>query len=96
MEGIIVPLYKKNDPLDVNNYRGITLVSCFSKIFTAILNKRISCWAENNDILSDAQFGFRRGRSTVDAIFVLNAAISKFLNENKRLACAFIDFKKGL
>ena len=35
-EGILVPLFKKNDPNDVNNYRGITLVSCFSKIFTGI------------------------------------------------------------
>ena len=40
-EGIIVPLFKKNDPNDVNNYRGITLVSCFSKIFTGILNNRL-------------------------------------------------------
>ena len=46
-------------------------------------------------VISDAQFGFRKGRSTVDAIFVLNAVVSKCLNENKRLACAFIDFKKA-
>ena len=95
MEGIIVPLFKKDNPLDVNNYRGITLVSCFSKLFTSIINKRITKWSEQNNISSDAQFGFKRGRSTVDAIFVLSAVISKFLNDNKRLHCAFIDFKKA-
>jgi len=61
-------LHKKGDPNDVNNYRGITLVSSFSKMFTSILNKRVNDWVENNNIVSDAQFGFRKGRSTVDAI----------------------------
>ena len=41
-------------------------------------------WAEDNDFLSDAQFGFRKNRSTVDAIFVLNAIINKMLNEERR------------
>ena len=51
--------------------------------------------AENNSIISDSQFGFRKGRSTTDACFVLNAIIQKILNEKGRLYCAFIDFKKA-
>lgn len=94
-KGIIVPVFKKNDPCDPSNYRGITLVSCFSKILTGILNKRISTWVENNSILSDAQFGFRKGRSTTDASFVFNAVIHKLLNEKKRLYCAFIDMRRA-
>ena len=38
-EGMLVSLFKKNDPNDVNNYRGITLVSFFSEIFIGGLNK---------------------------------------------------------
>jgi len=94
-KGIIVPVFKKDNPNDVNNYRGITLVSCFSKIFTGILNKRLSTWAENNNIVSDAQFGFKKSSSTVDAIFVLNAVIQKILTEKGRLYCAFVDLKKA-
>ena len=94
-QGIIVPIFKKNDPSDVNNYRGITLVSCFAKLFTGILNRRISNWCEHNHVLSDAQFGFRTGRSTVDAIFVLNAVVNKVLTEKGRLYCAFVDLKKA-
>jgi len=41
MEGLIVLLHKKNYCNDVNNYRGITLISCFAKIFTGIINKRL-------------------------------------------------------
>ncbi|XP_053405087.1 uncharacterized protein LOC128558872 [Mercenaria mercenaria] len=94
-EGIIVPLFKKKDVNDVNNYRGFTLVSCPAKIFTGVLNTRINSWIENNDILSDNQFGFRRNRSTVDAIFVLNAVVQRILSDKGRLYCAFIDLKKA-
>ncbi len=94
-EGIIVPLHKKNDPSDVNNYRGITLVSCLAKIFTGVLNARLNIWIESNNVLSDSQFGFRSGRSTVDAIFVLNAIVKKKKNDKGRLYCAFVDLKKA-
>ena len=86
---------KKNDKKDVNNYRGITLVSCFSKIFTGVLNNRIANWIENNGILSDAQFGFRKNRSTTDAVFVLHSLIQYVLNRKTRLYCAFVDLKKA-
>ena len=75
MEGIVVPLYKKGEKGDVNNYRGITLTSCLSKIYTGILNKRLSCWSAENDVISDAQFGFKKGFSTTDAIFSLHCLI---------------------
>ena len=84
LEGILIPIHKKNNPKDVKNYRGITLVSCFSKIFTSVLNNRIMKWAE---------FGFRKNRSTIDAIFILNAIVNKVLNSKQRLYCAFIDLK---
>ena len=59
------------DKKDVNNYRGITLTSLFSKIFSNILDNRLRKWSENNNILNDCQFGFRKGKSTVDCIFIL-------------------------
>ena len=65
----------ENNPDDVKNYRGITLVSCFSKFFTCILNNEIFKWAGQNNVLSDAQFGFRKGCSTTDASYVLNGVI---------------------
>ena len=71
--GIIVPVPKKGNLNDVNNYRGITLTSVFSKIFSLILDNRLRKWAEDNEKLSDSQFGFRAKRSTVDCIFVLTS-----------------------
>lgn len=54
IEGVIVPVHKKGDTKHGENYRGIFLVSCFSKLFTTILNKRIETFCENNNVISDA------------------------------------------
>ena len=91
----IVPVFKKGDVNDANNYRGISLVSCFGKLFTSILNNRIIDWENEFSILTYAQFGFRAGFSTVDAMFVLQSLIMKTLGNKKRLYCCFIDFQKA-
>jgi hypothetical protein len=42
LTGVIKPLYKKKGAKDdVNNYRGITILSCFGKLFTSVLNERL-------------------------------------------------------
>ena len=70
-EGIVIPLFKKGDRNNVANYRGITLLSCLSKLFTTVINKRISSYCDRYNTVSDAQFGFRKGSSTTDATFAL-------------------------
>ena len=64
------------------------------KLLTTVLNKRVSDWCEKYNILTDAQFGFRKGRSTVDATFILHSIVDKILSENKRLYAGFVDLRK--
>ena len=45
-EGYIVPLHKKESLGDVSNFRGIKLLSTLGKLFTRILNNRLTSWAE--------------------------------------------------
>jgi hypothetical protein len=52
---------------DTGNYRGISLLSDVGKLFTSLINSRFVKWSEENDILTDAQFGFRPGLGTTDA-----------------------------
>ena len=93
--GEIIPLHKKGDKANVQNYRGITLLSTLSKLFTRILNNRLTSWAEEYGIYIEAQAGFRQHMSTVDNVFVLNSLISHALNPGKKLYCSFIDFSKA-
>jgi len=93
--GIIVPLYKKGDKKDPANYRGITLLSCIGKMFTSILNARLSQFISDNDILLENQTGFRHGYSTMDHCFLIKHLIEICKLNKKKLYCAFVDFKQA-
>ena len=93
--GIIVPIYKKGNKEDPSNYRGITLTSAMSKLFTHMVNQRISDWSEESGILSQAQFAYKKGYNTTDAIFVLNTTLSFCIETFKHSCCGFIDFSKA-
>ena len=94
-KGIIVPVPKKGDLSDVNNYRGITLTSIFSKLYSHILDNRLRSWAEDNNIINDNQFGFRENKSTVDCLFILQTIVNIQLHKKRKMYCAFVDFKKA-
>ena len=94
-EGYIVPVHKKGSLSDVNNFRGITLLSTLGKLFTRILNNQLTNWAEEYQIYIEAQAGFRSNMSTTDNIFILHGVINNFLNNGLKLYCAFVDFTKA-
>ena len=74
--GILLPLHKKGDANDPNNYRGITLLSHVSKLFTSCINKRILRLNKTENLITDAQFGFKSGVGTCDAVFNLQCLIT--------------------
>ena len=93
---IIVPIHKSGSVNNPNNYRGIALLSCISKIFTKIINKRLITWANINNKMFEEQGGFTRGKSTTDQIFILQALISKYLSrKGGRCYNVFVDFSKA-
>lgn len=83
VDGIFIPVPKKGDLSCAKNYGPITSDSIFSKLFTTILNCRLLEWAEDNEVLIANQFGFRPGKSTIDAIFILHGIISNTLSKKK-------------
>ena len=96
LTGIIKPIYKKKgDISDPNNYRPITILSCLGKLFTKILNNRLSNFLEENDILTPAQAGFRKSFSTTDNLFVIYNLMQILHSRKQKLYCAFIDFTKA-
>ena len=94
-ESIILPIHKKGDPNNPDNYRGIALTSILSKDLTAILSNRLQGWPEMNEIIVEEQAGFRRGYSTTDNIFVLQSLIRRNLSRKRKIYAAFVDFKKA-
>ena len=94
--GVIKPIYKnKGDPKKAENYRPITLLSCFGKLFTSIINNRLNEYAENHDTINWCQAGFRKSFSTADNLFVLKSLIDIMQFQHKKLYCCFVDFKQA-
>ena len=94
--GNILPIYKnKGDNKLPENYRPITLLSCFGKLFTAILNVRLTNYFEENEIIDSCQAGFRKGFSTTDNLFILQSLIEIAKTNKNKLYCTFIDFKQA-
>ena len=95
-KGILVPIFKnKGSTSDPNSYRGVTLNSCMSKVFSAVLNNRLNKFSDEFELISNAQAGFRKHFSTVDNIFILHVLISIYFSSKKKLFCSFIDFKSA-
>ena len=93
---LILPLYKnKGDINNPDNYWGITLLSCIGKLFTAVINSRLTKYLDAVGCIGEKQAGFREGYSTIDHIFTLHAIIDIYLSKNKKLFCAFIDYRKA-
>ena len=94
--GIIVALFKGGDKTDLNNYRGITLLSIFGKFFLGVLLERLNNTIARFGILEENQIGFRKGYQTSDHIFTLRAIIENtFENSKGPLYLCFVDFKKA-
>ena len=94
-ESIIIPLFKKGNQNDPDNYRGISLCDICSKLYSSIINNRLQEWIEQNNLTGECQAGFRKDYSTVDHMFTLMAMIQKQFALNRKLNVAFIDFEKA-
>lgn len=89
----IILLYKKGNPLDIGNYRPISLLTSMYKLFASILLKRITPKIDESQPIEQA--GFRSGFSTTDHIHALEQVISKYKEFNRPLYVAFIDYSKA-
>ena len=93
LKGVITPIPKSTfkDPCMPLNYRGITLLSCMSKVYTKVLNKRIISYVEEGNILVEEQPGFRAHRSCLDNLFSLTSIIRNENSAEKHVYAAFLD-----
>jgi len=65
---IINLIYKKEDRMNSTNYRPISLLTSFSKVFEKVLYIRLTEYFNSKQLLVGNQFGFRKDAATEDAI----------------------------
>jgi Reverse transcriptase (RNA-dependent DNA polymerase) len=68
---IVTPVYKRGDIFDPGNYRPIALLPLISKVFEKLINQQLRDYLQSNNILNEAQHGFRQGHSCQTALLRL-------------------------
>ena len=91
----VIPIFKKDDPLDCVNYRPISLLPIFSKIFEKIIYSRMYEFLELNKLIYNRQFGFRANHSKNYALISMTESIKSFLDFGGCVAGIFIDLEKA-
>jgi hypothetical protein len=61
----VIPIFKSGDKRLVENYRPISLLNVFSKVFEKIVHNRLTSFLNINNLISPCQFGFRKSHATV-------------------------------
>jgi hypothetical protein len=89
----VIVLHKGGSQNDVNNYRPISLLPSISKLLEKVVYKQLSL--HMGSLLTEAQFGFRPGRSTLQAAMIVVNNISKACCKKESSANIFIDFQKA-
>lgn len=91
----VVPVFKKGDKSDYNNYRPVSVLPVFSKVLEVLINSQVLEYFEHNLLFSNNQYGFRPKKSTCQAVvdFVKNCIYS--LDVRQKVIGNFYDMSKA-
>ena len=93
LQARVVLIYKKGDTNKFENYRPISLLNTLYKIFAALLHIRISETLDRH--LQKTQFGFRKKKSTADAIHLIRRIIEYGESTTNQLHLVLLDWEKA-
>lgn len=93
--GTVIPLHKKGDRDNCNNYRGVCLLAMGSRILARVVADRLREWSEKMKLVDEDQQGFRRGRATTDATQVMMRIQEDAVDLRKRCAAHGVEMEDG-
>lgn len=93
---IVLPFLKPSkNPADSMSYRPIALSPVIIKIAEHLVKNRMEWFIENQNILPNSQYGFRKGRSSMDSLSVFTTDIRIAFSQNKSVVATFLDIKSA-
>ena len=92
---VVVPLFKSGSRCSPSNYRPISLTSVCCKTLERLIATHIMDFLEENQLLSNRQFGFRRGRSTEDQLLLVYSEVVRWVDAGKVVDMVYLDFSKA-
>ena len=91
----VTAVFKSGDPCDVSNYRPISVLPAFSKIYELCMKARLTNFLSNQNIIHKSQFGFIAKSSTTSACTALMNQIMESMDASMKTAATFLDLKKA-
>lgn len=91
----VVPIPKRVGANTPGDTRPINLINTRTKLFDKILNNRLSYILEENQLIDDNQFGFRKNRQTLSSLINLNKKISDAFDNRGHIQMISFDIKKA-
>lgn len=91
----VSPIFKNGSKTLPGNYRPIALLSIISKVVEKVVNSRLTTYLERCNLLSERQFGFRRGKSTEDATSLLVNLVASYTEHKENCIAVFLDLAKA-
>ena len=92
--GYISPIFKSGDRSKPDNYKGIAITGCLSKLLNSILNSRLDIFLIKHKLINPFQLGFTKDSRPSDHMFVLKTLTDKYLHKKEKLFACFVDFRK--
>lgn len=93
---VVHPLPKKGkDNSNPANLRSISLLPSISKVFEKVINRALSNWAEDNNIIPDNQFGFKAGHDTIHAASKLVSDVQWNKSKRQCTGACLVDLEKA-
>ena len=91
----VIPVFKKGSPLNISNYRPISLLSNIEKIYEKVMYSRLVNFLNSNSTIYSRQFGFRKAHSTVQTLIDIVERIRIAVDKGEFACGVFVDFQKA-
>ena len=91
----VIPIHKGGSKTDVTNYRPISLLSSFSKIYEKLMHTRVLEFLDKNGSLFESQYGFRPGMSCEHALLNAQNSILHYLGRKQIAVLLLLDYSKA-
>jgi hypothetical protein len=91
----IIPIFKTGNSTSVTNYRPISNLNAFSKVFEKVIHIKVANFLNKHNLIYEKQFGFRPNHSTGSALIAFNEFITKAIDNGETPVSIFLDFSKA-
>lgn len=91
----VTPVFKSGDLSSVENYRPISVLNNFSKIFENVISNRLIGFLDKHNIITPSQCGFRRGYSTSMALITFSDYLAQAKDNKEHVISIFVDLSKA-